>query len=509
MLAHAEKVKGLNELAAIAAGLRRQGKKIVQCHGVFDLIHPGHIRHFQSAREQGDVLLVTLTADKFVRKGPGRPVFNERLRAETVAALSSVDYVSVVHSSTAVESIKKLKSDVYVKGQDYKKAEDDVTGKIIDEELAVKAHGGRVHFTDDIVFSSSHIINNHLDVYPEATRDYLSRLKKKYKYVDIARALRQPEGLKVMVIGDAVIDQYDYCDQMGKSGKEPLVVSRYLSGESFAGGALATANHAASLCENVQLVSLLGRKDSWRQFIAGQAASRVKTKFFYRRGAGTTIKRRYVSSYRNQKLFEIYFMDDSSLEEKSEKEISSYLRRSAGEYDLVVVNDFGHGFITDRLIKTICTHAKKLALNVQTNSANTGFNLVTKYPKADFVCVDEVELRYATHDKVSDLKKVAEVIQEKMKCDLLVTTRGPDGSLSLSRREGFVETPAFASSVVDAVGAGDAFFAFAAPAYAAGIPTELISFMGNVAGSLAAQIVGNRDVVQLPDVLKFIQRLLK
>ncbi len=499
----------MDELADIAARLRKRGKKIVHCHGVFDLVHPGHIRHFQAAKKEGDVLIVTLTADRLVRKGPGRPVFNEQLRAEALSALEVVDYVSVIEKPTAVEAIKKLKSDVYVKGQDYKQARDDVTGKIVDEKKAVNAHGGRLHFTDDIVFSSSGIINNHLDTYPEHTREYLLRLKNKYDYGDIEKALYRPASLKIMVIGDAVVDQYDYCSPMGKSGKEPLVVSRYLKGESFAGGAVATANHAASLGGQVQLVSLLGRKESWRQFMAQNTAGRVKTKFFYRRGAVTTIKRRYVSDYRNQKLFEIYFMDDTALDRKSEADVSSYLRRHAGEYDLVIVNDFGHGFITDPLIKTICSGSKKLALNVQTNSANTGFNLVTKYPQADFVCVDEVELRYAAHDKESGLKKVVRKVQRQMNCELLVTTRGADGSLSWSRKRGFIETPAFAPNVVDAVGAGDAFFAFAAPVYAGGAPVELVSFVGNVAGSLATQIVGNREVVQLPDVFKFIQRLLK
>lgn len=502
-------MKELDDLALIVAKLKSQGKIIVQCHGVFDLVHPGHIRHFEAAKKEGDVLVVTLTADRYVRKGPGRPLFSEDLRAEAIAALAVVDYVSIVSAPTAVESLKKLKSNVYVKGQDYRKAKDDVTGKIIDEERAVRANGGRLVFTNDIVFSSSQLINDHLDVYPLKTRRYLKSLKKKYSYNDIVEALDAAKKLKVLVVGDAIIDQYDYCAQMGKSGKEPLIVNRYLKDESFAGGALATANHVSSVCRQVALATLLGRKDSWRHFIIKQLAGGVKPKFFYRSGAGTTVKRRYVSDSRNLKLFEIYYMQDSQVDKDVEGGIIEYLRNSVGDYDVVVVNDFGHGFITDKIIRTICRQAKKLALNVQTNGANAGFNLVTKYPRADFVCVDEVELRYATHDKESDLRKVARQVQQEMGCDLIVTTRGGDGSLALSRQDGFMETPAFAPHVVDAVGAGDAFFAFAAPVYAADVPTELVPFVGNVAGSLATQIIGNRDVVQLADMLKFIARLLK
>ncbi len=296
---------------------------------------------------------------------------------------------------------------------------------------------------------------------------------------------------------------------MGKSSKEPLVVSKHVDIESFAGGALATANHVASICGSVALLTMLGRLDSWREFIMKQLAAGVKPVFFYRGDAGTTVKKRYVSTSRNQKLFEIYLMNDEPIQRAVEREVMAWLRQHARTFDLVIVNDFGHGFITARIIDAICRLARKLAINVQTNSANAGFNLVTKYPRADFVCVDEVELRYAAHDRLSDLKTVAKSIQRKLHSKLIVTTRGHEGSLTLARGNNFIETPAFASQVVDPVGAGDAFFAYAAPSYAAGLPHSLIPFIGNVAGSLATQIVGNREAVQLPDALKFIARLLK
>src|SRR3989304_5291458 len=135
------KIKTLEELARISDSLRRKGKIIVHCHGVFDLLHPGHIRHFEAAKRIGDVLVVTLTKDEYVNKGPGRPVFNQRLRAESIAALQSVDYVAINEWPTAVETIRKLKPDVYVKGSDYRDPRDDLSRKITEEELAVKSIG--------------------------------------------------------------------------------------------------------------------------------------------------------------------------------------------------------------------------------------------------------------------------------------------------------------------------------------------------------------------------------
>ena len=150
----AKKIQGLNTLAKIAADLKGKGKRIVQCHGVFDLIHLGHIRHFSLAKKEGDVLIVTVTKDKYVKRGPGRPIFNENLRAETLASLAMTDYVSIIDSPTATESIKLLKPDIYAKGNDYKEKEKDITGKIYEEEEAIKSVGGRLIFTDDITFSS-------------------------------------------------------------------------------------------------------------------------------------------------------------------------------------------------------------------------------------------------------------------------------------------------------------------------------------------------------------------
>src|SRR5476649_2476442 len=137
-----KKILPLKEIAKRIEEVKAKGKKVVQCHGVFDIVHLGHIRHFNMAKKEGDVLLVTLTADKYVKRGPGRPIFNEQLRAEYLASLSMVDYVGIVNAETATESLRILKPNFYAKGQDYKNHKQDITGKISEEEEAVKSIGG-------------------------------------------------------------------------------------------------------------------------------------------------------------------------------------------------------------------------------------------------------------------------------------------------------------------------------------------------------------------------------
>src|SRR3989344_857929 len=116
-----QKNRRLEDLSRLISKLKKQNKKIVHCHGVFDLIHPGHIRHFSQAKKHGDILVVTITADKFVNKGPGRPVFNQDLRAEVLSSIEYIDYVAIVNSSSAIAAITRIKPDFYIKGPDYKK----------------------------------------------------------------------------------------------------------------------------------------------------------------------------------------------------------------------------------------------------------------------------------------------------------------------------------------------------------------------------------------------------
>ena len=132
------KIYTLNKISEILKTERKNLKKIILCHGVFDLLHVGHIKHLEKAKKLGDKLVVTITADEFVNKGPGKPVFNERLRAEALAALEDVDFVAINDSPTAINVIKIIKPDFYCKGRDYVDPKDDITGEIKNELKELK-----------------------------------------------------------------------------------------------------------------------------------------------------------------------------------------------------------------------------------------------------------------------------------------------------------------------------------------------------------------------------------
>src|SRR4030043_2067403 len=160
-----EKIKKLEELAKILQLYRSQNKKIVYCHGVFDLLHIGHIRHLEQARRMGDVLVVTITPDRYVDKGPHRPAFTENLRTEAIASLNCVDYVAINQWLTAEETLRLLRPDFYVKGSEFKNISSDMTGKIGREEQVVQEIGATLAFTKDITFSSTNLINRYLSIF--------------------------------------------------------------------------------------------------------------------------------------------------------------------------------------------------------------------------------------------------------------------------------------------------------------------------------------------------------
>jgi len=504
------KIKTVDELGRIIDGLKKKGKRIVHCHGVFDLLHPGHIKHFEAAKKKGDILIVTLTKDEHVNRGPGRPVFNQNLRAETIAALECVDFVAVNDWSTAVETIRKIRPHFYVKGSDYAKREDDVTAKISLEEEAIKSVGGDIYFTDEISFSSSTLINTFLNPHPDDVREFFLKLKNRFTPTDIINSVKKNQDIKILVVGDIIIDEYHYCVGMGKSQKDNIIATRFINDEIFAGGVLAAANHLAGFCKDVTLVSCIGKKNDYEGFISGHLKSNIKRKFFHCENIPTVVKRRFVDPAFLNKLFEICYLEDAgNMPSSIEKQVCSYLESNLKKFDMVLVADFGHGLITPKVVDVLCKKAKFLALNVQTNSANLGFNLITKFKKADYICIDEPEIRLACHDKTSDLKKLILDVSKKLDCQKIIITRGHKGSLVYSKKEGFTQIPIFSKEVVDRIGAGDAFFSITAPCVFKNNPMDVVGFVGNAVGALKVLIVGNRSPVEPGPLFKYITTLLR
>ena len=503
------KILSLEGLAAAIAEHKADGRRVVHCHGVFDLLHPGHIRHFEAARAEGDVLVVTLTPDRYVNKGPGRPVFNERLRLESIAALTAVDHVALNEWPTAVETIRLLKPDVYAKGDEYKARDQDLTGMIIEEERAIVEEGGRIHFTSDVTFSSSQLLNAHFDVFSPEASAFLEDFRSRWSADDVIDFLQSLSGLNVVVVGDAIIDEYHFCRAYGMASKTATIAAQLEREESYAGGAMAVANHLAGFCERVELVTCLGEQDSREEFIRSQLKPNVEPIFHVRPDAPTTIKRRYVHSFLVTKLFEIARFNDRPLPPDVEGRVRTDLTQRVSEADLTLVADFGQGFLGEGSIEAVTANARFVAVNAQTNAINQGYNVITRYPRADYVCIDAEEARLAFRDRSAPLTDVIDRLAEQLGTNLFTVTRGPEGSMVRDAAGEVVTVPTFSREVVDTTGAGDALLAVTAPCATRGCEPELLGFVGNAVGALAVRIVGNKESVEPTQLYRFITTLLK
>ncbi len=505
------KIQTFQEAEPILQTHRQNKRKIVQCHGVFDLLHPGHIRHFKRAKSEGDVLIVTVTPDRFVNKGPGRPVFNETLRLESIAALADVDLVILNDEPDAVSAIRKVKPHLYVKGLEYMNAADDVTGKITDEIRAVESVGGTVFFTDEIVFSSSSLLNRFFDAKPPQVAAFLDRLRTEYSTDEIIRKIEDLSKLNVLIIGDAIIDEYQYADPLGQSGKGHHMVIRTMDKDVFLGGSLIIANHVAQFAGSVTLATAIGKECPFVHFIQTNLDPKVRCEFTYLEETTTLIKKRYVlkDGRTLSKLFETYSGQEDPLTDRQTSQIIDFLAAKGSQFDLVLVCDFGNGFTNPALVDAISDMPQFVALNTQMNSGNRGYNVVTNYRKANYISINEPELRLAAHDKNSSVEGLAADLSQLMHCPSIAVTRGINGVYCFSNQDQPVHIPALITNSVDRIGAGDSFLSLSALCMAKGYPMLLSGFLGSLAASMSIQMIGNQEAIKKIPLTKFLIRMMK
>lgn len=451
---------------------------IVLAHGCFDLLHLGHIRHLQEARQQGDRLVVSVTDDKYVRKGAGRPVFTAQQRVEALKALGCVDDVIINDAPDATGLIAELKPAVFVKGVDYAERSNEALER---EIRAVEAIGGRFHVTRTDKWSSSRIINgerlgDEVLAYVESARNrgFLDR---------ILAAFERADKLKIAFIGETIVDEYRYVTPLGKPVKECCIATvEARSSELFYGGVIAASLHA-----------------DWphKHVITGRHTELRKT--------------RYVDAAFNRKLFEVYSDREVELTAAQRARFQIEVGKAAKESDVVVVLDFGHGLL-GQTEREIFASSRFLAVNAQTNTGNFGFNPVTNYRRADYVCVDEPEARLATGMQAESLPNVMGQLYYRVPCESMVVTNGRRGCWTQFAANGkYVAShiPAFASNGIDTMGAGDAFLAVTAPLIAAGLDLEAAAMVGNVAGAIKVGIIGHRRHVGRDELLQSVEALLK
>jgi bifunctional ADP-heptose synthase (sugar kinase/adenylyltransferase) len=314
--------------------------------------------------------------------------------------------------------------------------------------------------------------------------------------------------MEVLLAGDIIIDDYTFCKSMGMVIKAPIVSIKELTTERYPGGVLAVANHVSNFAKKVHLVTSWGQDQKLKEFVRGHLNKNVELHAIERADAPTVVKRRFIEQFNNQKILEVSNINDAPLPPKQEAAAISLVEKLSAKCDLTMVSDFGHGFMTSGLVETVCELDGFVAANSQTNSANYGFNPVSRYRGVDYLCMDERELRLPLSDKFGPVEECVARMSDITKCDRINVTLGKSGSLFYDDGK-FDFVPVFSSDIVDSVGAGDALFAVTSLLAASKAPAEVIPFVGNCVGGLKIRIIGNKESIRKPALMKFMGGLLK
>jgi len=489
---------------------KNKKKRIVLCHGVFDLLHVGHIKHLNKAKKLGDILVVTITSDKFVNKGPGRPVFNQYLRAEVISALESVDYVAINDTQTAIKPIRLLKPNIYCKGKDYKNSKDDVSGEITNELKELKKAKGEIFFTDELTFSSSKLINKSTDFFSNFQKKIINKVNKTSNFKEIKKKIDDFKNLKVLLIGETIIDQYNFCEAIGKSGKEPILVLKEISQDQYLGGVLSIANNLSQFIKKVTLVTMLGEKGEFFNYVKKNLEKNIKSKFIFKKNSPTIVKKRFVDSVSQSKVIGSYNLNDEILDEKNEKKLVNILNKEIKRHDLVIVSDYGHGFISKKIASTICKKANFLALNAQVNASNIGYHTIANYKNFNTLVINEKEIRHEMRDKNSKTEILMKKISLEKNIHNLIVTKGKEGSIMYQKSKNrFYYSAAFAHKVLDKVGAGDTMLSLVAPCLKMKIDSEITLLIGSLAAAQSVETIGNKYNIDKLKMIKTLESFLK
>ena len=498
------KIKTAQQIAGLIGPLPRD-KKVIMCHGTFDLVHPGHIRHLIYAKSMGDVLVASLTADEHILKANFRPFVPQELRAFNLAALECVDYVVIDSQPTPLVNLGIIQPDYFAKGYEYNK--DGLHPKTAEEKHVIESYGGEILFTPgDIVYSSSHIIETEP---PELSTEKLMLLLEAQgiDFGDLRRGLDQLKGLKVHVVGDTIIDSFTQCTMIGGMIKTPTMSVRFEEQHDYVGGAGIVAKHLKAAGADVTFSTVLG-EDSLAQFTLDDLAkSGVQCLPVVDRTRPTTNKNVIIAG--GYRLLKVDKVDNRSISERILNHLAEQIRDTPA--DLVLFNDFRHGIYNRDTIPPLIAALPGNAFRVADSQVASRWGNILDFHGFDLITPNEREARFSLGDQDSVIRPLGLKLYREAGCKVLMLKLGERGMMTFIGAQdqdvrSFFTLDSFAGQVVDAVGSGDALVAYAALALLATGSPVIASVLGSISAAVECEFDGNIPV-QPKDVLAKIERI--
>ena len=483
------KIKTVDDLKKII-GPRPREKKVIMCHGVFDVVHPGHLRHLIYAKSKADILVTSITADVHISKGEYRPHVPQDLRALNLAAFELVDYVVIDQNATPLQNIARLQPDFFAKGYEYTAT--GVAPKTQEEAEVLRKYGGEVIFTPgDIVYSSSSLIN----LAPPAirTEKLLTFMEaEKLTFDSLRNSLLQLKGKRVHVIGDTIVDSYTRTAMIGGQTKTPTMSVLYERRDDFIGGAAVVAQHLRAAGAEVIFSTVLG-EDKLKDFVLeGLAKSGVDCKSIIDTTRPTTHKNAIVAG--GYRLLKIDTLDNRSMSDDVVQKLANAI--SATSSDAVVFSDFRHGIFNRRTISKLIAAIPEGAYKVADSQVASRWGNITEFKGFDLITPNEREARFALADQDSGIRPLASALYDAAQCKTLILKLGERGVLTCRSSnheslDSFVVVDSFVDRVVDAVGAGDALLAYATLSKLATGSDAVATILGSLAAACECEYDGN------------------
>jgi rfaE bifunctional protein kinase chain/domain len=486
------KIKSAEELAGVIGQFPR-ARKVIMCHGVFDVVHPGHLRHLLYAKSKADILVASVTADVHISKGQFRPHVPQELRALNLAAYEVVDYVVIDRNPTPLANIRRIQPDFFAKGYEYTSG--GLPPKTQEEADALHAYGGEIIFTPgDIVYSSTRLI----DLAPPAIA-----LEKLLTFMDYAgltfdtlrSVLDKMKGLRVHVVGDTIVDSYTHAAMIGGQTKTPTMSVLYERRDDYIGGAAIVAEHLRATGADVRFSTVLGN-DAMKDFVLERLArSGIECNAVIDPTRPTTNKNAIVTG--GYRLLKIDTLDNRSISDEIVEKLKSAI--ASGEHDAVVFSDFRHGIFNRRTIPQLISSIREGVFKVADSQVASRWGNITDFRNFDLITPNEREARFALGDQDSGIRPLASALYDAANCKVLILKLGERGVLTCRDNnheslDSFVVVDSFADRVVDAVGAGDALLAYATLGMLATGSDPVATILGSIAAACECEVDGNIPV---------------
>lgn len=499
---YAHKIKTPEELRDILGPFPR-ARRAIMCHGVFDVVHPGHVRHLIYAKGKADVLIASITADRHISKGNYRPHVPQDLRALNLAAFEMIDYVVIDPNATPIENLKVIRPDFLAKGYEY--GANGMPPRTAEEALTVEAYGGEIVFTPgDIVYSSSSLINASP---PDLKLDKLQVLMERrgVSFDDLLHTLDNLSGYRLHVVGDTIVDSYTHCAMIGGQTKTPTMSVLFERRTDYVGGAAVVAKHCQAAGAQVTFSTVLGHDEHKDFVLADLDKLGIDVRHFHADRPTINKNAIVVGGYR---LLKIDTLDNSSISDQILGQMTQGIAKTPT--DAVIFADFRHGIFNRRTIPTFIGSIPDGAYRVADSQVASRWGNITEFKGFDLITPNEREARFALGDQDSGIRPLASRLYDEARCKLLILKLGERGVLTCSDADhesldSFFVTDSFAETIVDAVGAGDALLAYSTLAMLASRNDVHATIIGTIAAGCECEFDGNVPIT--PDHVR--ERLLK